>query len=615
MSLANVIQDLVVRIRYVSDREGLERSRTAISNLRSGLRSLAGVAALGWIGTQAWKTASSLEAAEAQFTTMLGSASAAKNMMKEMWDYAAMSTFEMRDVTHSMTTMLSYGMGQEQSLDTMKRLGDVAGANGPKFQRLALAMAQMQAKTRLTGEEVRQFVNAGWNPLRQVADMFFGGNMAEAEEQMRKRKVSAEMVFAALKKVTDEGGRFHGNQIRQSLTLTGVFTTMMDRIKMTLAQMLMAFSTPLKAIMKMIGLFDMSLVIKSIEWLSLAMQYFAKVVWQSGLQEGWDNFVFGLTSFVEGVREAGGPTETFGSILRGVGVILGRVFGLLGSVIGFLAWALVVVIRPAVVVFRELGNAIRGFVWYMESAWVILREVIKWLFAIVVAIVVFKAAFAAFFGFMSGSIFMVAALSGAVTGLSGAFAGLVGLFPALIAGLAAFLGPVGASVALVLTLGWAMYRLINARDEWFAGETQAQEDAARGKVEDQLNQRSRELDEAEKTGDKEKIAAAKKRWMALRDAYKKVYVDKKFDQPEAQETSFEAFVQRKTTDAESSVKKMVEQTGGKTNISNKVDFKVDVKGDPNAKTGLSAGEVAMLAERAARASFSISLEQALEGTI
>ncbi len=615
MSLSNVIQELVIRIRYVVDNGGLERTHTAIASLKRMVGGLAVGAALYKIGRTAWQTAADLEAANAQFETMLGSKAAAEKMMNEMWEYAALSTFEMSHVTKAATTMLNYGLSQEQTGEYMKRLGDIAGANAPKFERMALAFAQMFGKTRLTGEELRQFVNAGANPLKKIAEMHFGGDYAAAEDAMRKRKISSQMVFDAIRAMTDEGGQFYQNQLRQSQTLTGLYTTMIDRLKMVLSKGVMAFSVPIKAFMRLVGSLKFQNIIDGIQWLSYALQYIAMIMWQSGLSKAWENFKTALEEAGYALEDAGGATSAFGNILFVIGTVLGK---LLAELVNFAA-ILIRVVYPIMSVlidaFKILGEAMIGVMIILEG----LGEVFNYIYESIAGATVNLKTFLVWLvmvaSFIGTTYLALAMFAGGVTSIWVALKGMVAVLPAAITGVAALLGPVWASVAAVLAMGWAIYKLNKALDEMVMRSEMDGENAARGAVEDELNKRSAELTDAEKTGDKEKIAKAHKRWKALRDAYKKVYLDKPFGEPDFGDTSFEAFVKREQEGSSAAVKKIVDTSGKTTNINQKVDFKVDVKGDKNAKTGLTAADVALLAERASRATFSIELERVLEGTI
>ena len=615
MALGNVIQELVVRIRYVVDNGGLDRANSAVTRLRNLIGGISVGYGLMRVGKMALQTAAQLESAQAQFETMLGSKAAADKMMNEMWEYAAISTFEMSDVTKAATTMLNYGLSQDKTTEYMKRLGDIAGDSAPRFERMALAFAQMFGKGRLTGEELRQFVNAGANPLRTVADLHFGGDMGKAEDAMRKRKISAEMVMEAIRKLTDEGGKFYMNQIRQSKTLMGVYTTMMDRFKMMLSQAVMAFSTPIKEVMRFLGSINIKPVVEGIQWLSYAIQYLTMVVWNSGLREAWAGFVEMIQVAGIALVDAGGATGGLGNMLQTTGKILAWVLVILMKTTTFLTRVFLMALSTALPILREFGGALMGAFWIVQKFLESLKYVGWALLFLISLFVQIGLIIGVVSGFMSASVGAVSALAGGFAGLTGALGGFLGLLPAAITGMAALLGPVWATVAAILAMGWALWRLDNALNETVRREAKEREDAARGKVEDILNQRSREYDEAKKTGDKKQIALAKKRWEAMRDAYRKTYLGKPLADENIGDMSFEAFVRREQEGASAATKKIVSSSGKTTNINQKVDFKVDVKGDKNTKSGLTAADVAMLAERASRATFSLELERVLETVI
>ena len=613
MSLGNVIQELLVRIRYVNDETGLKNTARSINKISRLLTGISVGAGLYMIGRTALKTASDLEAAEAQFTTMLGSSGEAKKAMKDMWEYAAISTFEMADVTKSMTTMLSHGMKLSEAEDTMRRLGDVAGASAPRFQRLSLAMAQMALKGRLTGEELRQFVNAGWNPLREIANKDFGGNMEEAEEAMRKHRVSAEAVFAALKKSTDQGGMFFQNQLRQSQTLVGVYTTMKDRLKKMLSDMIMGISPQIKSIMRWIGELDFTPLVEVFRLLVGSVQYLMAVIWESGLREGW----IALAEAIGMTKEAAGDSglEALGSVLKLIGSIVGSVAGAILKLAAVIMRVLLPVWLFLLPVIRELGYALHG-VWDILVVGVqVIGSILLALSALSVMVGGLFMALSAISGAWGGFMVFLASVGGGLSGIVAVLSALLGLLPLLLPWIVSILGPLGVWAAAFLAIGWAVQRITNAVKEKERRQEQEQEDAARGSVEDELNKRSALLDKAKKRGDKKEIERAERHWSAMNNAYTNTYLNKKkTPEEETGIPDFKALVSMQGQGSEASVQKMVTSGKHTTNINNKVDFKVDVKGDKNAKTGLSAGEVAFLAERAARSTFGLALEQALEGT-
>jgi hypothetical protein len=497
-------------------------------------------------------------------------------------------------------------------------------------------MAQMQAKGRLTGEEVRQFVNAGWNPLRQIADMYFTGNqavkkemtdletllskkdvtigdMAEAEEQMRKRKISADMVFEALRRVTDEGGRFYGNQIRQSQTLTGVFTTMKDRIKMTLAQMLMAFSTPLKAIMRFIGLLNFDGVIKGIKEISLWMQ------------ASWQWFV----QMTDGGSRLGFLSEAFGDLrdqirdlLRSkeLGVLLlwtARWFGLLTYValrfvqVGLLGAArLVQGFRMLLRVIMFIQGFFMFLVRWFASAPAAFQPMWEAILDVFELVDYYGNKMVEWLGAVDGWVASI------VEFLKTAVQFVMDLLNDLDAWLANTLGlaKLDAAVLEILNKLWeGMTGGFDGAMDYVMKKLMASVEFVMrviGFVSDWVDKRTGII-----TAGKRVVTTAGSGVTSMMQDLKAGWENAGREVNFSRDELIKSAMASQTGMATDAVKRTVEAGKTTTNINNKTDFKVDVKGDPNAKTGLTAGEVAMLAEQAARATFSIGLEQALEATI
>lgn len=606
--MGNVIQELLIRIRYVVDNGGLERSNNAVRSLRRTIAGIGVGAGLYKVGQTAVQTAAQLESAQAQFETMLGSKAAADKMMNEMWEYAAMSTFEMTDVTKAATTMLNYGFSQDQTSEAMKRLGDIAGDSAPKFQRMALAYAQSFGKMRLTGEELRQFINAGANPLKEIANKHFKGDYAAAEEAMRKRKISFAMVEEAMKSLTDAGGKFHGNQLRQSKTLTGVHTTMKDRLKATLAKMVMAFSVPLKALMTYIGKIDFSTVINGIQWLAYAVEYLARQIWGTGMKEGWEGFVQGLKDAGIAMTDAGGPTYALGNLLRALGMALGIVLGLFFKTLTLLTNVILPALAPVMFVLKELTGILYGvvlvFKWLAGGISYFLDNVIGPLGAALAVMGMWwltASAAVSGFGVVAGGVFATIT-SFVTTGL-----------PALIAGLTSMLTPFWAIAAAAFAIGFAVYKIKQAVDEKEQRELKAIDDEARGVDEDYLNKTNRELTEAKKTGDKKLIAKRQAAYDKQKAIYERDWLTPK--DPGIGDFDLDTFIKKTKDGNDFLVKQQIDANGKTTNINQKIDMKVAVEGDKNAKSGLTAGDVALLAERASRATFTLELERVLTGVL
>ncbi|NOS94535.1 MAG: tape measure protein [Cyclobacteriaceae bacterium] len=114
-------------------------------------------------------------------------------------------------------TMLAFGAAAKEIMPDLRMLGDVAMGNKEKLGSLTLAFSQTRAAGKLTGQEVLQFVNAGFNPLQIIAEKT-GTSMGVLRKQMEAGQISFQMVKDAFITATSEGGRFYDmtNKIAQT---------------------------------------------------------------------------------------------------------------------------------------------------------------------------------------------------------------------------------------------------------------------------------------------------------------------------------------------------------------------------------------------------------------
>ena len=73
----------------------------------------------------------------------------------------------------------------------------LAGGSTEEFQAMALAFSQVGSAGRLQGEEMRQFKNTAFNPLREIAERT-GESLDEVKDRMEAAGVPFEEVYNAL---------------------------------------------------------------------------------------------------------------------------------------------------------------------------------------------------------------------------------------------------------------------------------------------------------------------------------------------------------------------------------------------------------------------------------
>lgn len=180
------------------------------------------------LGAVSLKTFGEFEMMTANFTTMFGgNEKAAKSFLKVIENYADVTPYTTAGLAKNAQTMMQFGVNSEKVMPVLQQLGDIAGGNTERMDRLALAFAQVSSMGRLQGQDLLQMVNAGFNPL-QIISQKTGKSLAELKDIMSAGGISAEAVAEAFRIATSEGGLFYKGAERGSKTLFGLFSTLKD---------------------------------------------------------------------------------------------------------------------------------------------------------------------------------------------------------------------------------------------------------------------------------------------------------------------------------------------------------------------------------------------------
>jgi tape measure domain-containing protein len=192
----------------------------------------AGAAAVGGI----FKMGAELEQTNLLFNTLTGSVEKGTKLFEDLTQFANTTPFSNQALNKNAQTLLSFGQKSEGVVDTLRMLGDVASGDQERLKSLTLAFAQSQSAGKLMGQDLLQFINAGFNPLQEIAEKT-GVSMAELKEQMSKGAISAELVRKAFESATAEGGRFHGLTESMSGTMAGKWSTALGKTKFLIAEL------------------------------------------------------------------------------------------------------------------------------------------------------------------------------------------------------------------------------------------------------------------------------------------------------------------------------------------------------------------------------------------
>lgn len=149
-----------------------------------------------------------LESYQTNFSTMLGDAAKAQNLVGQLSDMARKTPFNTNDLADAAQMLLTVGYSAEDVMPMLQMLGDVSLGNTDKMNSMALAMSQISSAGKLQAQDLNQLISAGFNPLQEISKMT-GESMADLRKDMEEGAISADMVTQAFKHATEEGGTFY----------------------------------------------------------------------------------------------------------------------------------------------------------------------------------------------------------------------------------------------------------------------------------------------------------------------------------------------------------------------------------------------------------------------
>lgn len=170
-----------------------------------------------------------IEQTRVAFATFLGDVDKGNKMIADIQRFADVTPLESKSLQQNAKTLMGFGITAENIMPTLQMLGDISGGNAEKMQSLTLACAQMSSAGRLMGQDLLQMINAGFNPL-QIISKQTGKSMADLKKEMEGGRISTDMVTSAFRAATSEGGLFYQMLEKQSQTVAGKWSTLMDTI-------------------------------------------------------------------------------------------------------------------------------------------------------------------------------------------------------------------------------------------------------------------------------------------------------------------------------------------------------------------------------------------------
>lgn len=184
----------------------------------------AGIAAIGV------KYNATMETYATSFEVMTGSAEKAAEVVDELKDIAASTPFEMPELAETTQLLMNYGSTADDALDKMQMLGDISQGSAEKMNRIATAYGQMSSAGKVSLEDVKQMIEAGFNPLQEISEST-GESMESLYDRISAGTISVDEITASMQRSTSEGGRYFQSMEKQSQTFSGQMSTLKDNVQ------------------------------------------------------------------------------------------------------------------------------------------------------------------------------------------------------------------------------------------------------------------------------------------------------------------------------------------------------------------------------------------------
>lgn len=227
--------------------KGFNSGITKLGSLaKGGLSVLAGAigtvtAALGAGAVAGLKYNASIETYQTSFEVMTGSAEKAAEVIDRLKKVGAETPFELPELADTTQLLMNYGLTADEAMDKMMMLGDISQGSADKMSRIAMAYGQMSSAGKVQLEDIKQMIEAGFNPLQEISEST-GESMASLYDRISEGTLSVDEITASMQRATSEGGKYYQSMQKQSQAFDGMISTLKDNARQLIGEVVQPIS-------------------------------------------------------------------------------------------------------------------------------------------------------------------------------------------------------------------------------------------------------------------------------------------------------------------------------------------------------------------------------------
>ena len=210
-----------------------------------------GVASFGRMGlsavTAGVQTAASMEQANIAFTSLLGSGQKSQAFLGKLSQFAAATPFELPGLIDASRQLIGVGQSADSVIPTLTAFGDASGALGlsqDNFNHIMMATTQAMSAGTLHAGDLLQMTEAGL-PVWKLMSEALGKPVATLKDMSEKGQLLTKDVMPKLQAQMEKD--YGGSMAKQSQTLTGLWSTLMDTFHQGMAKALIPMEPMLRA--------------------------------------------------------------------------------------------------------------------------------------------------------------------------------------------------------------------------------------------------------------------------------------------------------------------------------------------------------------------------------
>lgn len=213
-----------------------DNAASDVSSTFSGMGKFlaAGVIAggLASIGKAALSASAAMESNKIAFTTMLGSAEKANQLLADMTEFAAKTPFDLPGIVDAGKRMLAFGFAADEIIPKLRQLGDVSAALNQPIGDIVYLFGQIKTTGRAMTMDLNQFANRGI-PIFEEVGKVMGRPKEEVKKLAEESKVTYKVIEKAFENMTASGSKFGGLMEAQSQSLGGKWSNFKDTLGKT----------------------------------------------------------------------------------------------------------------------------------------------------------------------------------------------------------------------------------------------------------------------------------------------------------------------------------------------------------------------------------------------